>query len=70
MATTAKNDLEKQIKQLEELVEKLESGELSLDEGLSSFEEGVKIYKNCRELLAKTEKKIKVLTDSLKEVDY
>lgn len=65
-----KNNLEEQISKLESLVQKLESGELNLDEGLESFEEGVKIYKSCRQLLSETEKKIKVLTDSLKEVDY
>lgn len=70
MAKAEKIDLENQIKILEDLVKKLESGELSLDEGLLSFEEGVKVYKNCRDLLSQTEKKIKVLTDSLKEVDY
>ena len=41
-----------------------------MSESLNRFEEGVTLYRSCRETLEKAEKKIKILTDSLKEADY
>lgn len=69
MAVSKKN-IETQLARLEEVVAKLESGDLSLDEGLKKFEEGIEIYKFCKDELVNNEKKIKVLTESLKEIDY
>ena len=45
----------------------METGELSLDENLNLFEEGVNLYKDCRKKISTAEKKIKILTDELKE---
>jgi exodeoxyribonuclease VII small subunit len=61
---------EKSLKELEKIVRELESGDVDLDESLKKFEQGIQLYKNCRETLENAEKKIKILSDQLKEVDY
>lgn len=63
-------DFENSLKELEKIVRELESGEVSLDESLKKFEVGIGLYKKCRETLECAEKRIKILSDSLKEVDY
>jgi exodeoxyribonuclease VII small subunit len=63
-------DFESGLKELEKLVHDLESGELPLQDSLQKFERGVELYKNCRVTLDQAEKKIKILSDSLKELDY
>lgn len=68
MSTTT--PFESSLKELEKIVRELESGEVSLDESLKKFESGIELYKKCRSTLETAEKKIKILSDSLKEVDY
>lgn len=63
-------NFEKSLKDLEKIVRELESGEVNLDESLKKFEHGIELYKNCRQTLETAEKKIKILSDSLKEIDY
>lgn len=63
-------NFESGLKELEKLVNDLESGELPLQDSLQKFERGVELYKNCRVTLDQAEKKIKILSDSLKELDY
>lgn len=77
MTVTSKQDspikkmnFEESLQELENIVRSLESGNVGLDESLKKFEEGIKLYKSCRLTLDKAEKKIKVLNDSLKEVEY
>ncbi len=70
MTGNSDKDFEASLKKLENIVRELESGEVGLSESLNRFEEGVTLYRSCRETLEKAEKKIKILTDSLKEVDY
>jgi len=70
---TGKNnstDFESSLKELEKIVRELESGEVNLDESLKKFEKGIELYKECRQTLQAAEKKIKILSDSLKEIDY
>lgn len=55
---------------LESIVSSLEKGELTLDESIKRFEEGVSLYKGCRDYLNASEKKIKILTEDLKEENY
>ena len=62
-----KERFEESITALEKIVNKLESEELSLEESLDKFKEGVKLYKDCKDMLSKAEKKISVLTESMKE---
>jgi exodeoxyribonuclease VII small subunit len=63
-------NFESALKELEQIVRELESGEVGLDESLKKFEQGIELYKNCRQTLEGAEKKIKILSDSLKEIDY
>lgn len=63
-------DFESSLKKLEDIVRELESGDISLNESLARFEEGIGLYKKCRQTLEGAEKKIKILSDSLKEIDY
>ena len=64
---TKKKSFEDSLKELETIVSKLESGELALEQSLEQFEVGTKLYKECKEQLSTAEKKIALLTDSLKE---
>jgi exodeoxyribonuclease VII small subunit len=66
----SKKDLDSILDELETVVVELEDGELSLEDSIKKFESGVKLYKDCKTKLNSAEKKIKVLTDSLKEEDY
>lgn len=66
----AKKDFEKTLEKLETIVQGLEGDELSLDQSIKKFEEGIELYKNCKAFLEEAEKKIQVLTDSLKEDEY
>jgi exodeoxyribonuclease VII small subunit len=62
-----KKSFEESLKELEIIVKKLESGETGLEESLSQFELGSKLYKECKEQLNIAEKKIAIITESLKE---
>ncbi len=56
-----KPSFEISLKELEEIVEQLEKGDMTLDETLAKYERGIKIYKQCYQLLERTEKKINIL---------
>ena len=62
-----KKNFEESLKELESIVSKLESGDIGLEQSLEQFEIGTKLYKDCKEQLSIAEKKIAVLTESLKE---
>jgi exodeoxyribonuclease VII small subunit len=70
MTGKSDKDFESSLKKLEKIVRDLESGEVGLNESLARFEEGIDLYKQCRQTLESAEKKIKILSDSLKEIDY
>jgi exodeoxyribonuclease VII small subunit len=63
-------DFELSLKELEQIVRELESGDVNLDQSLKKFEQGIELYKKCRSTLEIAEKKIKILSDSLKELEY
>ena len=65
-----KVSFEKNLSELEDLVSKMESGEMSLEESLKGFEKSVKLYTTCKKSLEEAEKKIKILSDNLKEEDF
>lgn len=67
---TKKKSFEESLKQLEAIVSKLETGELALEDSLEQFEAGTKLYKECKDQLSVAEKKISLLTDSLKEEEF
>jgi exodeoxyribonuclease VII small subunit len=62
-----KSTFEESLTVLEKIVAELESSALPLDEGLEKFEQGIALYRECKDQLSKAEKKIKLLTDKLKE---
>ena len=70
MTTLKTENFETSLIELEKIVRELESGDVSLDESLKRFEQGIDLYKKCRQTLEAAEKKIKILSDSLKEIDY
>lgn len=70
MSTDKNTDFESSLKELEKIVRELESGDMNLESSLKSFEQGIELYKKCRQTLEGAEKKIKILSDSLKEIDY
>lgn len=53
---------EKSLDELEQIVRSLEEGDMPLEESLELFERGVKLARECRDRLAKAEKRIEVLT--------
>jgi len=55
---------------LEVIVRELEDEKFDLEVSLKKFEEGIVLYKACKKELGKAEKKISILTDSLKEDDF
>ncbi|MBP9681936.1 MAG: exodeoxyribonuclease VII small subunit [Bacteriovorax sp.] len=67
---TTKKNFEESLKELESIVAKLESGDFGLEQSLEQFEVGTKLYKVCKEQLSIAEKKISLLTESLKEEEF
>jgi len=52
---------ETSLTELEAIVAKLENGDLPLEESLDLFEQGIKLSRECRERLAKAERRIEIL---------
>jgi len=55
------------LEELERIVGQLENGKTPLEDGLTKFEQGVALYKQCKDVLDKAEKRISILTKDLKE---
>lgn len=53
---------EQALVRLEEIADRLENGNLSLELALDYYEESIQLIKYCSGLLAKSEKRIEVLT--------
>ncbi len=53
-----KFELEKQMNSLDSIITNLESDELTLEKQLLEYENGMKIIKECRDYIEKTEQKI------------
>lgn len=64
-----KKPFETNLSTLEKIVQEIESGKLPLEESLKKFEDGIQLYKVLKKELTSAEKKIKKLTDDLKEED-
>ena len=47
--------------ELEKIVNQLEDGDLPLEQSLKLFEDGVKLSRECRDRLAKAERRIEIL---------
>jgi exodeoxyribonuclease VII small subunit len=55
---SAKFELEKQMNSLDSIITNLESDDLTLENQLLEYEKGMKIIKECRDYIEKTEQKI------------
>ena len=55
---SAKFELEKQMNSLDSIISNLESDDLTLENQLLEYEKGMKIIKECRDYIEKTEQKI------------
>lgn len=55
------NSFEASLAKLDEVVGKLESGDMPLEESLALFEQGIKLSRDCRNRLAKAERRIEIL---------
>ena len=53
---------EESVKRIEEIVAKMESGKMPLDELIKYFQEGMKLLGECKDMLDKYEKAIKIAT--------
>lgn len=62
--------IEEVLKDLEKIVQELEKGQLGLEESLVRFEKGVHLYQLCHESLVEAEKKVRVLSEGLKEEEW
>jgi exodeoxyribonuclease VII small subunit len=47
--------------ELEQIVMRLETGDLPLEDSLELFEKGIKLSRECRQRLAKAERRIEIL---------
>ena len=52
---------ETSLSELESIVAKLEAGDLPLEESLELFEKGIRLSRECRDRLAKAERRIEIL---------
>tara|TARA_Y100000817_G_scaffold299493_1_gene277649 strand:+ start:907 stop:1116 length:210 start_codon:yes stop_codon:yes gene_type:complete len=64
------NTFEEKLKLLEMTVRKLEENDLSLDQSKELYKEGIKLSKECKILLSKTELEITELKNELEELDF
>ena len=64
------NTFEEKLKSLENTVRKLEENDLSLDQSKELYKEGIKLAKECKILLSKTELEITELKKELEDIDF
>ncbi len=57
---------EASLAELEDIVNRLEAGDLPLESSLDLFETGIRLSRECRDRLAKAERRIEIL---IKEAD-
>lgn len=60
---------EESIEKLNEILEKLENEDLTLEESVNQFKEGMKLYRNCDNILSKTEGEIKLIIDANEDIE-
>lgn len=66
-AEVEKLTYEQAVEQLEEIIDRIESGKIGLEQSLKEYERGVMLRDHCREILARTEQRVKEL--SAKDLD-
>ena len=63
----AKNNIEKNFKELDEILEKMQDEEVSLDESFEMYKKGIEIVKDSNEQIEKIEKQIELLEENTEE---
>ena len=61
---THPQNLESAITELEATVTSMESGQLTLDQSLTAYQRGSELLRQCQQILADTEQKIRMLDDT------
>lgn len=61
---------EEQMEALKAITQSLESGQLTLDESLAQFEKGIQLFRTCESTLKEAERKVQLLLEDGKEVDW
>ncbi|MCT4632722.1 MAG: exodeoxyribonuclease VII small subunit [Firmicutes bacterium] len=61
-------NFEKDYEKLKAIVKEMEKEDVSLDQSLKNFEQATKLYKDCRDYLVSTKKKIKILNDGIEDI--
>jgi exodeoxyribonuclease VII small subunit len=65
--TTENKKFEDALSELEQVVKDLESNKFGLEEGIEKFENGISLYKHCKTILDKAEKKISKINETLEQ---
>jgi exodeoxyribonuclease VII small subunit len=68
MKTVSSKNFEKDYEKLKAIVKEMEKEDVSLDQSLKNFEQATKLYKDCRDYLLSTKKKIKILNDGIEDI--
>lgn len=68
MRIVSSKNFEKDYERLKSLVREMEKEDITLDESLKNFEDATKLYKECKDYLLNTKKKIKILNDGIEEL--
>jgi exodeoxyribonuclease VII small subunit len=68
MKTVSSKNFEKDYEKLKAIVKEMEKEDVSLDQSLKNFEQATKLYKDCRDYLVSTKKKIKILNDGIEDI--
>jgi exodeoxyribonuclease VII small subunit len=66
---TKKINFEGALERLEEIVRQLEEGDVPLEKSIQLYEEGMKLGKKCHSILDKADRRIKQLSEDLKDDD-
>lgn len=61
---------EEQMEALKAITQSLESGQLTLDESLVQFEKGIQLFRACETTLKAAERKVQLLLEDGKEVEW
>ena len=67
--TTAPEDFETAMAELESLVERMEQGETKLEDALQDFERGIALTRACRQSLSDAEQKIQILLEQNEQAE-
>jgi exodeoxyribonuclease VII small subunit len=68
LPSSAVDQFELSLSELENLIGKMESGGLSLNESVHSFERGIELYEHCKQALDQAQLKVELLLKGASEI--